>query len=78
MNSPEVAKEKFEVDFFAVQQNGWDDSTHGVSWYYRDADQYARAGQIFSTSKAGREFRKTRMILVLKLFLTPLQFTVLA
>ncbi len=59
MNSPEVAKEKFEVDFFAVQQNGWDDSTHGVSWYYRDADQYARAGQIFSTSKAGREFRKT-------------------
>ena len=59
MNSPEVAKEKFEVDFFAVQQNGWDDSTHGVSWYYKDADQYAKAGQIYSTSKAGREFRKT-------------------
>ena len=59
MNSPEVAKEKFEVDFFAIQQNGWDDSTHGVSWYYKDADQYAKAGQIFSTSKAGREFRKT-------------------
>ena len=58
MNSPEVAKEKFEVDFFAVQQNGWDDSTHGVSWYFLDEDQYAKSGLIFTTSQAGREFRK--------------------
>ena len=59
MNTPTVKKEKFEVDFYAIQQNGWDESTHGVSWYYKDADQYAKAGEIYSTSKAGREFRKT-------------------
>ena len=51
MNSPEVAKENFEVDFFAIQQNGWDDSTHGVSWYYKDADQYAKAGQLLHTDQ---------------------------
>lgn len=59
MNSPMVVKEKFEVDFLAVQQNGWDDSTHGVSWYYKDEDQYARAGELFATSQAGRDFRKS-------------------
>ena len=32
MNSPIVSKEKFEVDFLALQQNGWDDSTDGVVW----------------------------------------------
>ena len=60
--------EKFEVDFFAVQQNGWDDSTHGVSWYFRDEDQYAKSGLIFTTSQAGREFRKTMNDIGLKLF----------
>ena len=59
MNSPMVSKENFEVDFFALQQNGWDESTHGVSWYFKDADQYARAGELFATTKAGREFRKS-------------------
>ena len=59
MNSPMVAKEKFEVDFYALQQNGWDESTHGVSWYFKDADQYAKAGELFATTKAGGEFRKT-------------------
>ena len=58
MNSPIVSKEKFEVDFLALQQNGWDDSTHAVVWYYKDADQYAKAGEIFATSQEGRDFRK--------------------
>ena len=59
MSAPEVAAEKFEVDFFAVQQNGWDDSTHGISWYFLDEDQYAKSGLIYTTSEAGRDFRKT-------------------
>jgi hypothetical protein len=59
MSAPEVAAEKFEVDFFAINQNGWDDSTHGISWYFLDEDQYAKSGQIYSTSQAGRDFRKT-------------------
>jgi hypothetical protein len=58
MSAPEVAAENFEVDFFAVQQNGWDDSTHGISWYFLDEDQYAKSGQIYTTSQAGRDFRK--------------------
>ena len=52
MSSPEVAAEKFEVDFFAVQQNGWDDSTHGISCYFLDEDQYVKSGQIYTTSEA--------------------------
>ena len=59
MSAPEVAAENYEVDFFAVQQNGWDDSTHGISWYFLDEDQYAKSGLIFTTSQAGRDFRKT-------------------
>ncbi|MDA9869576.1 hypothetical protein N9D67_06980 [Gammaproteobacteria bacterium] len=58
MSSPEVAAENFEVDFFAINQNGWDDSTHGISWYFLNEDQYAKSGQIYSTSMAGKKFRK--------------------
>ena len=58
MSAPEVAAENFEVDFFAVQQNGWDDSTHGISWYFLDEDQYAKSGLIYTTSEAGREFNQ--------------------
>ena len=35
MNSPEVKSQNYEVDVYAVLHNGWDDATHGVSWYYK-------------------------------------------
>ena len=57
MNSPEVKSQNFEVDFYAVLHNGWDEATHGVSWYYKDADQYAKSNMIYATSKAGAKFR---------------------
>ena len=56
---PTILLNCIKIDFYAVQQNGWDDSTHGVSWYFLDEDQYAKSGLIFTTSQAGREFRKT-------------------
>ena len=58
MSSPEVSAEKFEVDFYAVQQNGWDDSTHGISWYFLDEDQYVKLENCLQPPKAGRQFRK--------------------
>ena len=57
MNSPEIQSQNFEVDMYAVLHNGWDDATHGVSWYYTDADQYAKSNQIYATSEAGKTFR---------------------
>ena len=57
MNSPEIKSQNFEVDMYAVLHNGWDDATHGVSWYYKDADQYAKSNQIYATSEAGKKFR---------------------
>lgn len=59
MTSPEVVSQDFEVDIYSIQHNGWDDATHGVSWYFKDEDQYAKSGQVFVTSQAGRDFRKT-------------------
>ena len=57
MNSPEVKSQNYEVDIYAVLHNGWDDATHGVSWYYKNADEYAKSNLIFATSDAGKKFR---------------------
>ena len=57
MNSPEVKSQNYEVDVYAVLHNGWDDATHGVSWYYKNADEYAKSNLIFATSDAGKKFR---------------------
>ena len=57
MNSPEVKSQNYEVDIYAVLHNGWDDATHGVSWYYKNADEYAKSNLIYATSNAGKKFR---------------------
>ena len=57
MNSPEVKSQNYEVDVYAVLHNGWDDATHGVSWYYKNADEYAKSNLIYATSDAGKKFR---------------------
>lgn len=61
MNSPEVKSQNFEADFFAVLHNGWDESTHGISLYYKDADEYALSNKIFATSNAGKMLRKANI-----------------
>ena len=57
MSSPEVASQNFEADIYAILHNGWDEATHGVSFYYKDADEYAMANKIWATSDAGRILR---------------------
>ena len=58
MNAPEIASQNFEADMYAVMHNGWDEATHGISFYYKSADEYAKGNQIYVTSEAGRKFRK--------------------
>ena len=58
MNSPEIKSQNFEADIYAILHNGWDESTHGVSFYYKNADEYAMANKIWATSAAGKMLRK--------------------
>ena len=58
MSAPEVASQNFEVDIYAILHNGWDEATHGVSFYYKNADEYAMANKIWATSDAGKKLRK--------------------
>ncbi len=55
MNAPEIASQNFEADMYAVMHNGWDEATHGISFYYKSADEYAKGNQIYVTSEAGRK-----------------------
>ena len=55
MKSPEVSG--LEVDFYALNHNGFSDASHGISFYFKDADEYAATGNFYATSKAGKDFR---------------------
>ena len=59
MNTPEVKAMNLEVDLYALEHQGWNEATHQVSYYYKDANEYAMAGNYYSTSKAGLTFRNT-------------------
>ena len=51
---------------YAVLHNGWDEATHGVSFYYKSADEYAKGNLLYVTSEAGRKFRKRMLELDIK------------
>ena len=59
MGSSEVEAMNLEVDFYAYEHQGWNGATHQVSFYYKNADEYAMAGNVYSTSRAGLMFRNT-------------------
>ena len=59
LNTPEVKAMNLEVDLYALEHQGWNEATHQVSYYYKDANEYAVAGNFYSTSKAGLTFRNT-------------------
>ena len=56
--APEIAAKEYEVSLMALAHNGWDESTHMVSFYFKSAERYLKAGQTFSTSAAFQEFMK--------------------
>ena len=58
LSAPEIADKNFEVTVYALGHNGWDVSTHMVSFYFKSAERYLKAGQTFSTSAAFQEFMK--------------------
>ena len=56
--APDIAEKNFEVSLMALGHNGWDDSTHVVSFYFKSAERYAEAGQTFAASPAFSDFLK--------------------
>ena len=54
--APDIADKEFEVSLMALSHNGWDESTHMVSFYFKSAERYLEAGQTFSSSPAFAEF----------------------
>ena len=67
MSAPEVAG--LEVDFYAINHNGWDTASHGISFYFKDADEYAASGLFYATSKAGKFLLKLKKDLILLLLM---------
>ncbi|MGD2008619.1 MAG: hypothetical protein PVJ95_10120 [Cellvibrionales bacterium] len=55
--APDIAEKSFEVSLMALSHNGWDESTHMVSFYFKNAERYLEAGKTFSSSPAFAEFR---------------------
>jgi len=58
LSAPEIADKNFEVTLYALGHNGWDESTHMVSFYFKSAERYLEAGQTFAASPAFQEFMK--------------------
>ena len=56
MAAPEIADKKFEAALYSMAHNGMDDATHVMRFYFKDAAEYMKAGQTFSTSPAMAEF----------------------
>ena len=54
--APDIADKEFEVSLMALSHNGWDESTHMVSFYFKSAERYLEAGQTFASSTAFAEF----------------------
>ena len=59
--APDIADKGFEASLYALGHNGWDDSTHMVSFYFKNAERYLEAGRTFAQSPAFTEFVKARM-----------------
>jgi hypothetical protein len=56
MSAPEIAENKFEAALYGLAHNGWDDATHVMRFYFKDANEYMKAGQVFSASPAMQKF----------------------
>ena len=56
MSAPEIAEKKFEAALHSMAHNGWDEATHVMRFYFKDAAEYVKAGQTFATSPAMAEF----------------------
>ena len=54
--APEIAAKGYEVSLMALAHNGWDESTHMVSFYFKSAERYLEAGQTFAASEAFAKF----------------------
>ena len=54
--APEIAAKGYEVSLMALAHNGWDESTHMVSFYFKSAERYLEAGQTFAASPAFAKF----------------------
>ena len=56
LEAPEIASKQYEVTLYQLEHNGWDESTHQVSFYFKNAERYLEASETFAASPAFAEF----------------------
>ena len=52
MNSPEIKEQKFEAALSRITMQGYANITHSINFYYKSAERFQDAGEIFSSSPA--------------------------
>ena len=52
MNSPEIKEQKFEAALSRISMQGYANITHSIYFYYKSAERFQKAGEIFSSSPA--------------------------
>ncbi|GIR82962.1 MAG: hypothetical protein CM15mP84_07100 [Cellvibrionales bacterium] len=54
--APEISAKGYEVSLMALAHNGWDESTHMVSFYFKSAERYLEAGQTLPHLRLSQNF----------------------
>ncbi len=56
MNSPEIKAQKYEAGLSRISMQGYPNITHSINFYYKSAERFQKAGEVFSSSPAFGKF----------------------
>ena len=52
MNSPEIKEQKYEAALSRISLQGYTNMTHSINFYYKSAERFQQASEVFSSSPA--------------------------
>ena len=52
MNSPEIKEQKYEAALSRISLQGFTNITHSINFYYKSAERFQQASEVFSNSTA--------------------------
>ncbi len=56
MNSPEIKEQKYEAALSRISLQGYTNITHSINFYYKSAERFQQASEVFSNSSAFAKF----------------------
>jgi len=56
MNSPEIKEQKYEAALSRISLQGFTNITHSINFYYKSAERFQQASEVFSKSSAFAKF----------------------